>query len=86
VPPPPPAPSPEATAPRRPRKPDFTPGRPVNAYSADELLSVVRWLDADGTTRTEDELLRAAMKEMGFSRLGPRIKEALGAAVSAARD
>jgi len=81
-----PAPSPEATAPRRPRKPDFTPGRPVNAYSADELLSVVRWLDADGTTRTEDELLRAAMKEMGFSRLGPRIKEALGAAVSAARD
>jgi len=26
------------------------------------------------------------MKEMGFSRLGPRIKEALGAAVSAARD
>jgi hypothetical protein len=69
----------------RTRKPDVTPGRPVNAYSADELVSVVRWLDADGTDRTEDELLRAAMKELGFSRLGPRIKEALSAAVSTAR-
>jgi hypothetical protein len=69
----------------RPRKPDVTPGSPVNTYSADELLSVVRWIDTDGTERTDDELLRAAMKELGFSRLGPRIKEALGAAVASAR-
>ncbi|MFC1443422.1 hypothetical protein ABUW04_34800 [Streptacidiphilus sp. N1-10] len=78
---------PEAVEPavKRPRKPSFTPGRPVTAYSADELVSVVRWIDGDGTARTEDELLRAAMKELGFSRLGPRIKEALGAAITAAR-
>ncbi|MFD7827584.1 hypothetical protein [Kitasatospora sp. NPDC059803] len=69
----------------RPEKPDFTPGRPVTAYSADELLAVVRWVDGDGVERTEEELLRAAMKELGFARLGPRIKEALGAAVTAAR-
>ncbi|MFH8380599.1 hypothetical protein ACH4E7_06610 [Kitasatospora sp. NPDC018058] len=69
----------------RPEKPDFTPGRPVTAYSADELLAVVRWIDGDGTERSDEELLRAAMKELGFARLGPRIKEALGAAVSAAR-
>ncbi|MFJ2804838.1 hypothetical protein [Kitasatospora sp. NPDC087271] len=69
----------------RPEKPDFTPGRPVTAYSADELLAVVRWVDGDGVKRTEEELLRAAMKELGFARLGPRIKEALGAAVTAAR-
>ncbi|MFE3498780.1 hypothetical protein [Kitasatospora sp. NPDC059160] len=69
----------------RPAKPDFTPGRPVTAYSADELLAVVRWIDADGTGRSDEELLRAAMKELGFARLGPRIKEALGAAVTAAR-
>ncbi|MFJ9605080.1 hypothetical protein ACIRS1_01830 [Kitasatospora sp. NPDC101176] len=69
----------------RPAKPDFTPGRPVTAYSADELLAVVRWVDGDGETRSEEELLRAAMKELGFARLGPRIKEALGAAVTAAR-
>ncbi|MEU4118585.1 hypothetical protein AB0F71_29340 [Kitasatospora sp. NPDC028055] len=73
----------EATG--RPAKPDFTPGRPVTAYSADELLAVVRWIDGDGTGRSDEELLRAAMKELGFARLGPRIKEALGAAVTAAR-
>ncbi|WP_153464291.1 hypothetical protein [Streptomyces kaniharaensis] len=69
----------------RPAKPDFTPGRPVTAYSAEELLAVVRWVDGDGVERSDEELLRAAMKELGFGRLGPRIKEALGAAVSAAR-
>ncbi|MFE2410718.1 hypothetical protein ACFXDE_20490 [Kitasatospora sp. NPDC059408] len=69
----------------RPAKPDFTPGRPVTAYSAEELLAVVRWVDGDGVERSEEELLRAAMKELGFGRLGPRIKEALGAAVTAAR-
>ncbi|WP_052432923.1 hypothetical protein [Streptacidiphilus carbonis] len=80
---PPAAEEPKAT--KRPRKPAFTPGRPVTAYSADELVSVVRWIDGDGTDRSEDELLRAAMKELGFSRLGPRIKEALGAAIAEAR-
>ena len=66
-------------------KPAFTPGRPVTAYSADELIAVVRWIDSDAVTRTDDELLRAAMKELGFARLGPRIKESLGAAVTAVR-
>ncbi|WP_042421453.1 hypothetical protein [Streptacidiphilus anmyonensis] len=66
-------------------KPDFTPGKPVTAYSAAQLEAVVRWIDGDGVDRTDDELLRAAMKELGFSRLGPRIKDALGAAVAAAR-
>ncbi|MFB7472047.1 hypothetical protein [Kitasatospora sp. NPDC056184] len=86
-----PATEPEAaaeTAPEtggQPEKPDFTPGRPVTAYSAEELLAIVRWVDGDGVERSDEELLRAAMKELGFARLGPRIKEALGAAVTAAR-
>lgn len=70
---------------RRPRKPELTPGRPVTAYAAEELTALVRWIDSDAEERTEDELLRAAMKELGFARLGPRIKEALGAAVTEAR-
>ncbi|MFE2425996.1 hypothetical protein ACFXJ5_04420 [Streptomyces sp. NPDC059373] len=76
---------PKTTRPRRPRKPALTPGRPVTAYSATELTALVRWIDSDGEKRTDDELLRAAMKELGFSRIGPRIKEALGAAVGEAR-
>ncbi|MFI2302820.1 hypothetical protein ACH5AL_28830 [Actinacidiphila glaucinigra] len=70
---------------RRPRKPAITPGKAVTAYSAKELTALVRWIDGDGETRSDDELLRAAMKELGFARLGPRIKEALGAAVAEAR-
>ncbi|MER6395294.1 hypothetical protein ABT263_04405 [Kitasatospora sp. NPDC001603] len=77
--------APKAAPAAGPGKPDFTPGRPVTAYSADELLAVVRWVDGDGVDRSDEELLRAAMKELGFGRLGPRIKEALGAAVAAAR-
>jgi hypothetical protein len=60
-------------------------GKPVTAYSPEELTAVVRWIDTDGEKRTDDELLRAAMKELGFARIGPRIKEALGAAVSEVR-
>ncbi|SNS04841.1 hypothetical protein [Actinacidiphila glaucinigra] len=70
---------------RRPRKPAVTPGKAVTAYSAKELTALVRWIDGDGEARSDDELLRAAMKELGFARLGPRIKEALGAAVAEAR-
>jgi hypothetical protein len=70
---------------RRPRKPSLTPGRPITAYSASELAGLVRWIDSDLVERTDDELLRAAMKELGFARIGPRIKEALGAAVAGVR-
>ncbi|MFC8449900.1 hypothetical protein [Kitasatospora sp. NPDC057223] len=80
-----PAPVAAAARSRRPKKPDFTPGKPVAAYSAEELLAVVRWIDADSVKRTDEELLRAAMKEFGFGRLGPRIKEALGTAIAQAR-
>ncbi|MEU4090834.1 hypothetical protein [Streptomyces sp. NPDC026673] len=69
----------------RPGKPSITPGKAVTAYSAEELTALVRWIDGDGEKRSDDELLRAAMKELGFARLGPRIKEALGAAVAEAR-
>jgi hypothetical protein len=74
-----------APAAGRAEKPSITPGKAVTAYSAEELTALVRWIDGDGEKRSDDELLRAAMKELGFARLGPRIKEALGAAVAEAR-
>ncbi|MDX3356453.1 hypothetical protein PV703_24715 [Streptomyces sp. ME01-24h] len=70
---------------QRPGKPAITPGKSVTAYAAEELTALVRWIDGDGEKRSDDELLRAAMKELGFARLGPRIKEALGAAVAEVR-
>ncbi|MFE0628786.1 hypothetical protein ACFW3D_17675 [Streptomyces sp. NPDC058864] len=75
----------EAEPAGRPQRPEVTPGKAVTAYSAAELTALVRWIDGDGEKRSDDELLRAAMKELGFARLGPRIKEALGAAVAEAR-
>ncbi|MDX3073556.1 hypothetical protein [Streptomyces sp. MI02-7b] len=66
-------------------KPAIVAGKAVTAYAPEELAALVRWIDTDGVKRTDDELLRAAMKELGFARLGPRIKEALGAAVATAR-
>ncbi|ROR37796.1 hypothetical protein [Kitasatospora cineracea] len=66
-------------------KPELVPGKPITGYSAEELVALVGWLDSDGEKRSDDELLRAAMKELGFARLGPRIKEALGAAVASVR-
>ncbi|MFI9787805.1 hypothetical protein ACIHEI_30495, partial [Kitasatospora sp. NPDC051984] len=75
----------EAGSDSRPVKPELTPGKPITGYSAEELVALVAWFDADGTERSDDELLRAAMKELGFARLGPRIKEALGAAVASVR-
>ncbi|MDH6125652.1 hypothetical protein [Kitasatospora sp. GP82] len=71
---------------RRPKKPSLTVGQPITAYTPGELRSLVRWIDSDGVERTDDQLLRAATKELGFARLGPRIKEALGAAVTEARN
>ncbi|GAA1153475.1 hypothetical protein F4556_001423 [Kitasatospora gansuensis] len=70
---------------RRPKKPAITAGRAVTAYEPAELTALVRWIDSDGTERSEDELLRAAVKELGFSRVGPRLKEALAPAVAEAR-
>ncbi|MDR3031942.1 MAG: hypothetical protein LBV78_02305 [Kitasatospora sp.] len=66
-------------------KPELVPGKPITGYSAEELVALVGWLDSDGEKRSDDELLRAAMKELGFARLGPRIKESLGAAVASVR-
>ncbi|GAA2994311.1 hypothetical protein GCM10020229_03530 [Kitasatospora albolonga] len=77
-------PAPEKKA-RRPKKPAITAGRAVTAYEPAELVALVRWLDTDGTERSEDELLRAAVKELGFSRVGPRLKEALAPAVAEVR-
>lgn len=79
--------SPEATvpSPRRPRKPSLTPGRPVAAYASEDVVALMRWIDGDSVERTDEELLRAAMKELGFARLGPRIKDVLGAAVAEVR-
>jgi hypothetical protein len=37
----------------------------------------VRWVQSDGRLRTDDEIVSEAVKELGFSKRGKRIVEAI---------
>lgn len=57
----------------------------ITEYSAAELDSLMRWLLSDGRPHTDQELIRAAMEELGFRRRGKRIDEALKRALERVR-
>ena len=62
-------------------------GRPIEAYSDVELVSVAQWITTDDVLRTEDELLQEMMRELGFQRRGKNVVARLSTAItqSAAR-
>ena len=62
-------------------RPEVPPGQPIGAYRTEELVALVRWIDSDTLLRTEEQLLDEVMRELGFQRRGPRIREAVLAAV-----
>lgn len=49
----------------------------ITEYTDGELDRLMHWLLSDGRPRTDEELIRAAMAELGFKRRGKRIDEAL---------
>ena len=75
-----------SAAPKRgPRPRSIENDKPIGDYTHNQLVAIVRWIESDTLLRTEDELLEAAMEELGFARRGPRIAEALTAAIADAR-
>jgi very-short-patch-repair endonuclease len=58
-------------------------GQSVLAYGHDELVLWVRWLLSDTLLRTRDEAIDELITELGWSRRGRRIVEALGIAFDA---
>ena len=60
------------------------PGRAITEYSEAELVAMVHWVRADGMLRTHEELVRAVMIQLGFSKMGSRIESALTRAVRSA--
>jgi very-short-patch-repair endonuclease len=54
-------------------------------YSLPELVRLVRWVESDGILRTEDELLREVMDELGFQRRGSRVVSRIAEAIRQAR-
>jgi very-short-patch-repair endonuclease len=60
-------------------------GLPIQDYSLYELARLVRWIESDGILRTEDELLREVMEQLGFERRGRRVVSQITAAIREAR-
>ena len=54
-------------------------------YSPEELVRLVHWIESDTLLRTEDELRREIMVELGFKQMGSRINRALTNAIQQAR-
>ncbi len=57
----------------------------IDDYSLGQLVQLARWIESDTLLRTEDDLLREMMDELGFKRSGKRITEALHRAIMRAR-
>jgi very-short-patch-repair endonuclease len=66
-------------------RPGLIPGQPITAYRHQELVALIRWLESDTLLRTEEEILREVMRELGFRKRGSRIAAAVSAALRDAR-
>jgi very-short-patch-repair endonuclease/DNA polymerase III delta prime subunit len=65
--------------------PPVSPGQPIDWYTQEQLVRLVRWIESDELIRTEDELLLETMRELGFQKRGKKIVAAIRAAIRQAR-
>lgn len=72
-----------AIRPLRGPRPAVYRGRPISDYSQVQLRSIVRWIESDTLLRTRDQLIDEVMRELGFSRHGKRIVDAIKGAIAA---
>ena len=54
-------------------------------YSMGQLVELARWIESDTLLRTEEDLVRVMMDELGFRRRGKRITDQLSQAIRQAR-
>jgi hypothetical protein len=66
-------------------QPRVQPGLTIDQYSQYELGLIARWIESDGTLRTEEQVLAEMMAVLGFQRRGSKIEPTLRAAIRAAR-
>ena len=57
----------------------------ITDYRHWQLVNLARWIESDTLLRTDDDLIREMMKELGFRRSGKRINVALSKAIRDAR-
>jgi very-short-patch-repair endonuclease len=81
---PPPPPSAPDSGARSPRPP-VEPGWGIDEYHDSELTALIHWIRSDDRLRTDEELLKELMRELGFQRRGSKIEVRLQRAIWAAR-
>jgi len=57
----------------------------IDDYTQAELMSLIRWILSDGCLRTDEEILKVMLPELGFKRRGARIDQAVFAAIERLR-
>ena len=57
----------------------------ITDYSHSQLVDLARWIESDTLLRTDDDLIREMMNELGFKRSGKLITDALRKAIRDAR-
>ena len=57
----------------------------ITDYSHSQLVELVRWIESDTLLRTDEDVMREMINELGFRRSGNRIRGAIGAAIGDAR-
>ena len=50
-----------------------------------QLVELARWIGSDTLLRTDEDMIREMVSELGFKRSGKRIADALGIAIRDAR-
>jgi hypothetical protein len=85
-----PAPAKPAIEPQEPpartsAKPRFRRSQPIGTYSQGTLVALVDHIESDTLLRTEDQLIRDLMRELGLQRRSKNIVAALTAAVRTSR-
>ncbi|MFD0597708.1 AAA domain-containing protein [Catellatospora coxensis] len=58
-------------------KPELPAVTQITEVPQQTLVDLIRWIESDGLNRTEDEVIAEATTQLGFTRRGPRITEAL---------
>jgi len=75
-------PEPPVAGQRKGTRPWIIPGYPIDTYSDAELLSLAQWIRSDDALRTQDELLREMMRELGLRRRDKNVVARLTAAIT----
>jgi hypothetical protein len=71
--------------PTREARPDILRGQAIRTYVPTQLVALVRWINSDGVLRTDEELMEELRQDLGFQRIGSRMREVFQGAIDMER-